>query len=466
MEVDSSSSFSSGEASTSADIRTTRCSTTSHRMPDPDPEKIASLAQTLYESLKALKSSKNKTVSIPVSDFENILARSQQVALLTLAARRSRDDALSLQITDMYNLISSQITNLEFRLGKSFPNAADAEPISNRPPIQTPAPTLLDGIRHSSLYLADGNLIMAAPIEGGTMLFRVHQSILSINSPIFAAMFTLPPPSVNRDVHDGVPFVRMPDDAKDIESLLKVLYNPSELPYKRLDPLTPINVRGTLAMATKYEMEALRERIVTQLQADWPHSLGEWDRLETEICGLEAEHDDDDDYMVDDLYLDERLPEPAAAIRVAADLNVPRILPSAVYHLSRLSTDDDWLELHKTRTTLGLARTARWDLLEAADLKLVLKVRELITKNHSFSALYVQPPKCTAKDDCEDWWIRTALQWRVASDPLKLMKKFVDAQPPGLCKPCWNRNKTTVEECRFDLWEAICSCVSVEDDNE
>ncbi|KAJ7930008.1 hypothetical protein B0H13DRAFT_1451547, partial [Mycena leptocephala] len=223
---------------------------------------------------------------------------------------------------------------------------------------------------HSSLYLADGNLIVAAPTtegKGGIMLFRVHQSMLSLQSPIFAAMFTLPRPDANGDIYDGAPFVRMPDDAKDIESLLKVLYNPSELPYKRLDPLTPINVRRTLAMATKYEMEPLRDRIISQLQADWPNTLAEWDRLETEVAGLVREHKHSKSGMVDDLYVDEKLPEPAAAIRLAMEYNVPKIMPSAVYHLSRLSIDDDWLERRKDRTELGYVRTARWDLLEAAD---------------------------------------------------------------------------------------------------
>ncbi|KAJ7232197.1 hypothetical protein B0H12DRAFT_1029079 [Mycena haematopus] len=323
---------------------------------------------------------------------------------------------------------------------------------------------MLNGIRHSSLYLADGNLIVAAPIsegDGGMMLFRVHQSMLSLQSPVFAAMFTLPSPDTNRDIYDGVPFVRMPDDARDIESLLKVLYNPSALPYKRLDPLTPINVRRTLAMATKYEMDGLRDRIVTQLQADWPQSLVEWDRLETEIRCLEEEHEsaEDDDYMVDDLYLDERLPEPAAAIRLAMDWNVPKIMPSAVYHLSRLKTSDDWLERHQSRTNLYLDRTARWDLLEAPDLKLVLKVREILTSFYYFP-LHITAGSCDS-ETCDDQWRKTYCQWQVARDPLDLMKKFVDTRPRDLCKHCWKNLRESVQQCRFKVWDKITDCVQV-----
>jgi predicted transcriptional regulator len=191
-------------------------------MPDLDPEKIASLAQKLYESLKALKPSKNKTnVSIPLSEFENILSRSQQVAVLTLASHRWRD-ALSLKLSNLLEKLAHLKSELAIACGLG---ASGVEPIPNPPP--TP-PTIPGGTRHGSLYLADGNLVVAASSGGGTMmLFRVHQSMLALQSPVFAGMFTLPPPDANQDVYDGAPFVHMPDDAKDIESLLKVLYNPS-----------------------------------------------------------------------------------------------------------------------------------------------------------------------------------------------------------------------------------------------
>ncbi|KAJ7180332.1 hypothetical protein C8R43DRAFT_871141 [Mycena crocata] len=333
---------------------------------------------------------------------------------------------------------------------------------SSVPSAQLSTKPILDGVRHNSLYLADGNLVIAAPLSdggSGTMLFRIHQSMLSLQSPVFASMFTLPRPDANRDVYDGVPFVRMPDDSKHIESLLKVLYNPSELPYKRLDPLTPLNVRRTLAMATKYEMEPLRERIVAQLTADWPTSLTEWDRLETEIIGLTEEHSSSaESYMVDGLHVDDRLPEPGAAIRLAMDWNIPKILPSAFYHLSRLTTDADWLECRKDRGSMFLERTARWDLLEAADLRLLLKLRENITACES---LVTAPPKlCHSPDDCEDWWDTTCRRWDNAKDPLELMKKFVELRPSrGLCKPCWNATKDLVQERRCELWDEICECV-------
>ncbi|KAJ7682566.1 hypothetical protein DFH06DRAFT_1314768 [Mycena polygramma] len=469
MDVDSSSNSSSSQpTSPSSESRTTRSSATLSRLPAHDPEQIASLAQKLYEALKGFKSSKNKTnVSIPISEFENILSRSQQVALLTsVSSRRPGDDALLLQIAEMSDRLSDQLTSLESKLGNPPHTAVDEQPIPIQRPLLAAAP-VLEGTRHSSLYLPDGNLVMAAPISdgaGGTMLFRVHQSMLALQSPVFASMLSLPHPDATRDAYDGAPFVRMPDDCKDIESMLKVLYNPSELPYKRLDPLTPINVRRTLAMATKYEMEALRDRIVAQLQADWPNTLTEWDRLETEVESLLDEHESKDDETVDGLYLDERLPEPAAAIRLAMDCNVPRILPAALYHLSRLKTDDDWLEYRKDRTTLlQTSRTARWDLLEAADYKLLLKIREMLT-DHYYASLYSSSNNCLSSPACRDSWGKTYLQWQRANDPLGLMKSFAETRPSHLiCKNCWNVTKPNVLQCRSSLWDKI-SAIAVGND--
>ncbi|KAJ7178919.1 hypothetical protein C8R46DRAFT_887153 [Mycena filopes] len=366
----------------------------------------------------------------------------------------------------MSDRISGQLTDLESRLVQSSRIAVDTAPIPN-PILPPPNTSVLEGIRHSSLYLADGNLVMAAPISeagGGTMLFRVHKSMLSLQSPVFASMFTLPHPEMNPDIYDGAPFVRMPDDAKDIESLLKVLYDPSELPYKRLDPLTPITVRRPLTMAIKYEMEPLRDRIIAQLQADWPNSLAEWDRLETEAHALWIEHASAaaTDFKIASLSLDDRLPEPAAAIRLAADCNIPKIMPAAVYHLSRLETDQDWLESHKETSDANYDcnRTARWDLLEAADLKLVLKLRETI-KDFQFKGLYVSAGKsCLALERCVDVWGEHCLRWAHEADPLSLMKSFREARPArGICKSCWLKTRDNVRDARVDLWEEICECI-------
>ena len=78
---------------------------------------------------------------------------------------------------------------------------------------------------HDSLYLVDGNIVLIAPHTTGIcIIFRVHQSVLTKISPVFATMFTLPNVDAN-ETYDGVPLVKLPDRAEEIESLLRVLYH-------------------------------------------------------------------------------------------------------------------------------------------------------------------------------------------------------------------------------------------------
>jgi len=92
---------------------------------------------------------------------------------------------------------------------------------------------------HPSLYLADGDIVLSALRSGSTTpywIFRVDKVYLSRNSPIFADMLSIPqftgedPESQTEipETYDGVPLVRLPDDAEDIAALLTVLYNPMD----------------------------------------------------------------------------------------------------------------------------------------------------------------------------------------------------------------------------------------------
>jgi hypothetical protein len=80
---------------------------------------------------------------------------------------------------------------------------------------------------HDSLYLVDGNIVLIAPLTTGQhQIFRVHQSILSKNSPVFRSMFMIPGVQDEEvEKYDGVPLVQLPDDAEEVESLLRVLYH-------------------------------------------------------------------------------------------------------------------------------------------------------------------------------------------------------------------------------------------------
>ncbi|OBZ79828.1 hypothetical protein A0H81_01512 [Grifola frondosa] len=240
---------------------------------------------------------------------------------------------------------------------------------------------------HPTLYFNDGNVVLSALAQDGLRQhFRIHQSILCRHSPVLADMFMLPPLMTSgskdeiEEAYDGVPHVQMPDSAEDLASFLGVFYDPLGTAYKRFDPNTPVLVEGTLKLAMKYECDALRARIVENLEADWPQTLAQWDARRSESILVRSEHSMQLTGKVNGLYLDDRLPEPASAIRIASDYYIPSILPAAFYQLALLSTDADW-DAYRANPGKHLrfgARTARWRLLDKRDLMRLVHGQKLL----------------------------------------------------------------------------------------
>lgn len=88
--------------------------------------------------------------------------------------------------------------------------------------------------RHSTLWFSDGNIVLASKFKDtpglqGTMLFRVHRSVLSMHSPVFKDMFDVVPVGgyvlgANVETYEGVPYAFMPDPAEHLQVLLKIMY--------------------------------------------------------------------------------------------------------------------------------------------------------------------------------------------------------------------------------------------------
>ncbi|KAG2070568.1 hypothetical protein BDR04DRAFT_1018505 [Suillus decipiens] len=228
---------------------------------------------------------------------------------------------------------------------------------------------------HNSLYLMDGNIVIIAPLlTGQHQIFRVHQSVLSKNSPVFRSMFMIPGVQDHEmEKYDGVPSVQLLDCAEEVESLLRVLYHESTLPFRHLDPNTPSLVKNVLTLANKYRMDHLQDQIIRHIEVDWPQSLWQWDMLEAEILLMEETWYDE--YM--NAPIDDYLPEPPSAIWLARKCNIPSILPATFYHLSCLSIEDSWHNPHISSINLEPEVThwhcfygnctADWTILSAQD---------------------------------------------------------------------------------------------------
>lgn len=97
--------------------------------------------------------------------------------------------------------------------------------------------------------------------------FDVHKLILSIASPIFKDMFTLPPPGshsglgAGRDeVKQGLPVVLVDDDERSLNLMLHFCY---PLPDPPLDDFE--DMKKILRIAHKYQLENVRSALISRL---------------------------------------------------------------------------------------------------------------------------------------------------------------------------------------------------------
>jgi hypothetical protein len=121
-------------------------------------------------------------------------------------------------------------------------------------------------------------------------------------------------------------------------------------------------------------MDHLQDRIVRHVEADWPQSLWQWDMLEAEILVMEETWCNE----YKNGPIDDYLPEPTSAIRLARECDIPSILPATFYHLSHLSIEDSWCNAHTSSInpvepevphwhSFYGNRTADWTILSAQD---------------------------------------------------------------------------------------------------
>ena len=90
--------------------------------------------------------------------------------------------------------------------------------------------------------------------------FRVHKLVLSLSSPFFNDMFSLPQPT-DQEVVDGLLVVRLSEDADVLNRLLTMVYPiPSKIPNSYDKTLM------LLAASQKYEMDGVQSRIRTEIQ--------------------------------------------------------------------------------------------------------------------------------------------------------------------------------------------------------
>ncbi|KAJ7188686.1 hypothetical protein C8R46DRAFT_1341379 [Mycena filopes] len=124
-------------------------------------------------------------------------------------------------------------------------------------------------ITRSEVWYSDGSVVLQAE----NTQFRVHWSILGVNSSFFRDMQGLPQPPDEASV-DGCPVVVLHDAVLDVEHLLKVLYDPTFLLQESL----PFPVVASLVrLGKKYDFRSLFDSAVARFTFENPSTLAEYD---------------------------------------------------------------------------------------------------------------------------------------------------------------------------------------------
>ncbi|KZS99877.1 uncharacterized protein LAESUDRAFT_667425 [Laetiporus sulphureus 93-53] len=175
----------------------------------------------------------------------------------------------------------------------------------------------LEELTRSDFWFSDGNIVLVAHHAA----FKVHRGQLERHSDMFKDLFSIPQPQ-HQDTIDGCPWVELHDSPSDVLHLLGALYD--GLYFTNCAARNFAALAGVLRLSTKYLIEHLRLRCLARLHAEWPSTLLDWDVRERQATDAAGRYTPRDHFT-----------HPILVIRLARELDLDELLPSAMYDLSR-----------------------------------------------------------------------------------------------------------------------------------
>ncbi|KAJ6498770.1 hypothetical protein C8R45DRAFT_94318 [Mycena sanguinolenta] len=263
-------------------------------------------------------------------------------------------------------------------------------------------------------------------------MFRVHQTVLSTHSEVFAGLFILPqPPSGTKgqEMIEGCHVVELHDKAEDFVDMLKGIYNPSHfdtLPEELGDVLTWVS--GMLRLSTKYMIISLRQRCLAILKARFPTTFANYNAM---VSGPKKHYKSD---------------EVMRAVLLAQECGIRDVLPFAYYCVARMGLtrvvvdspgDISWRE--KAICLVGRERL-RW-----AEMSL----------SHSFLFAFQPAPSCVtpqcgiARGPHKEWRVLEAAR---SPNPLKLYARW---QALNVCAHCIAHAQVQHQAGREEVWQHL-----------
>ena len=227
-------------------------------------------------------------------------------------------------------------------------------------------------------------------------------------------------------------------------------------------------------------MRSLRSRIIRILEESWPTSFSQWTSWHAEVQATEAAHRAAPGGMIAGRYFDDSVPEPASAIRLALDFDIPTILPAAFYTLAGIPSSHDWdnVRAHSPEKLKNPPyRTARWTLLDRAVFWRLTRGREELVRHlarweASFMykptdlpsspehATHARAARCQYAHSQIPQWCHLDGVWNMAGalapNPLRDLGKVHEMVLKwGLCGPCSEALRKRIVTQQRDLWVEV-----------
>jgi len=212
---------------------------------------------------------------------------------------------------------------------------------------------------------------------------------------------------------------------------------------------------GPLKLATKYQVDALRSQIIKHLERDWPSTIDDWDRVDDDthkkrLAALQSS----------DESLDGVVPDPVYTILLARLCDVPQILPTAFYVLSRQPTKP------KICPVLSKAHIHSRTLLGIDDMENLALGRENIARKISSSDLLDIDNWSPCAGVCGRYiwtvWGELLQGMIVDKDPLRVLlselRGLRNASPEygvDLCATCQHKMGNNIIDARSTLFNSL-----------
>lgn len=210
-------------------------------------------------------------------------------------------------------------------------------------------------------------------------------------------------------------------------------------------------------MAKKYEITWVTTMVKDHICAQWPTTFNEY-------VGMYALQKENTDEVV--------VPEPASAIRMGIDFDIPSILPAAFLRLAAIEPSSDWdKKRHVGAVISDMECSARWSLLHASDLLRLMRGKERLSRKFKnvkphldcsgaaeLRCVNMDPTECSKQkkafnrsatplssgDNSFDWIPAVFMRWQ-----------YTKIEALSLCESCQADNIYNLLEWGAKIWDSL-----------